>query len=161
MARPWRAFLLIFFVHLGVQGFSLTKVPTEHVRAHTRWEVPAVAMALYERGEFADPYCLPTGPTAHMPPRRGVRPLADRVLRGHVRDAALKLLSAVGAWRSWPRLSVPQRAALVIPLVTFPLVYYVVGFEGRYRQPMDGLALLLAAAAFVARKPSPGPTSGM
>jgi hypothetical protein len=64
--------------------------------------------------------------------------------------SVLTLLSAVGAWRTWPWLSVPQRAALLIPLATFPLVYYVVGFEARYRQPMDGLQLLLAAAAFVA-----------
>jgi hypothetical protein len=67
----------------------------------------------------------------------------------------LTLLSAVGAWRTWPRLSAPQRAALVIPLLTYPLVYYVVGFEARYRQPMDGLQLLLAAAAFLAPNPSP------
>jgi hypothetical protein len=68
MKTAWRAFLLIFLVHLGVQGLFLTRVPAQHVLPHTRWEVPAVAMALYERGEFADPYCLPTGPTAHMPP---------------------------------------------------------------------------------------------
>jgi hypothetical protein len=67
----------------------------------------------------------------------------------------LTLLSAVGAWRTWPQLSVPQRAAFLIPLLTYPLVYYVVGFEARYRQPMDGLQLLLAAAAFVAPRPSP------
>jgi hypothetical protein len=71
--------------------------------------------------------------------------------------SVLTLLSAVGAWRAWPRLSVPQRAALLIPLATFPLVYYVVGFEARYRQPMDGLALLLAAAAIVAPKLDPIP----
>jgi len=68
MATPWRAFLLVFLVHLGVQGFFLIQVAPQHVRPHTRWEVPAVAMSLYERGEFADPYCLPTGPTAHVPP---------------------------------------------------------------------------------------------
>jgi hypothetical protein len=68
MQAPGRAFLLIFLVHCGVQGLFLTRVPERGVLPHTRWEVPAVAMALYERGEFADPYCLPTGPTAHMPP---------------------------------------------------------------------------------------------
>jgi hypothetical protein len=52
-------------------------------------------------------------------------------------------------------LSVPQRAGILIPLVTYPLVYYVVGFEARYRQPMDGLQLLLAAAAFAAPNPTP------
>ena len=37
---------------------------------------------------------------------------------------------------------------LLLPLLLFPLVYYVVGFEARYRQPLDGLAFLLAASAF-------------
>ena len=60
------------------------------------------------------------------------------------------LLSAVGAWRALPLLSVPQRVAILIPLVTYPLVYYLVGFEARYREPMDGLSLLLAATAFFA-----------
>jgi hypothetical protein len=57
----------------------------------------------------------------------------------------LTFLAAVGAWRAWGGLSVPQRAALLIPLATYPLVYYLVGYEARYRQPMDGLLLLLAA----------------
>jgi hypothetical protein len=406
MASPWRAFLLVFLVHVGVQGFFLTKVPTEHVRPHTRWEVPAVAMSLYERGEFADPYCLPTGPTAHMPPfqpalmaavylllgptlaagyvlwvistafygvmyamlpwlgqriglgaraglvgglvgaviprwpgyveglaavaiglmaavflrrwtsggatsggsfalglaiglsfhvtpsllpvalgfvafelawllkprrwrwaaltllgmtlacvpwtwrnyrslgglffirsnfglelrmgnHEGAGPTLDASARGgterHPRTkveearkvqelgelgymrqkgreattwirshpveflrltglrvaqfwlgpvddlpvalgiSVLTLLSAVGLRRAWPRLTIPQRAVFLIPLLTFPLVYYLVGFEARYRQPMDGLALLLAGAAFVARRPIPiarGPSTG-
>jgi len=400
MAQPWRAFLLIFLVHLGVQSLFLTKVPTQWVLPHSRFEVTAVAMALYERGEFADPYCLPTGATAHMPPfqpalmaaiyhllgptlaagyvlwllgiafygvmyamlpwlgeRLGIGARAGLVgglvgaliprwpgyaeglaavaiglmaaaflrrwgpgrptsggslllglaiglsfhvtpsllpvalglvafelvrlreprrwrwaaltllgmvlacgpwtwrnyqslgglffirsnfglelrmgnhegagatldlsakggterhprtneeearkvqelgeleymrqagreattwIRSHPAEfvrltglrvaqfwlgpiddlpvalgiSVLTLLSAVGAWRAWPRLSVPQRAALLLPLATFPLVYYVVGFEARYRQPMDGLALLLAAAAIVAPKLDPIP----
>ena len=68
MATSRRAFALVFLVHLGVQGLVLTRVPERWVRPHTRFEVTAVAMSLYERGAFADPYCLPTGPTAHMPP---------------------------------------------------------------------------------------------
>jgi hypothetical protein len=393
MARPWRAFLLVFLVHVGVQGFFLTKVPAAGLLPHTRWEVPAVAMSVYERGEFGDPYCLPTGPTAHMPPfqpalmaavyhllgptllagyvlwvisiafygamyamlpwlgeklglgaragllgglvgalvprwpgyveglaavaiglmaavflrrwtsggsfalglaiglsfhvtpsllpvalgfvafelvwlrqprrwrwavltllgmalacvpwtwrnqralggiffirsnfglelrmgnHEGAGPTLESSARGgterhprtneeearkvqelgeleYMRQAGreatawirsrpaeflrltglrfaqfwlgpiddlpvalgisvLTLLSAVGLWRAWPRLAIPQRATLLIPLLTFPLVYYLVGFEARYRQPMDGLALLLAGAAFAARTPSP------
>jgi hypothetical protein len=68
VASPWRACLLVFLVHLAVQGLILTRVPTGRVRPHIRFEITAVAISLYERGAFADPYCLPTGPTAHMPP---------------------------------------------------------------------------------------------
>jgi hypothetical protein len=70
----------------------------------------------------------------------------------------LTLLAAAGAWRALPRLSVPQRAVLLIPLATFPLVYHVVGYEARYRQPVDGLLLLLAAVALVGLPPG-APTS--
>jgi hypothetical protein len=57
----------------------------------------------------------------------------------------LLALASLGSW--WPRLTGPQRAALVIPLLTFPLVYYVVAYMPRYRQPVDWLFYLLAGAA--------------
>ena len=41
-------------------------------------------------------------------------------------------------------LSVPQRAAVLIPLALYPLAYYRVGFEALYRESLDGLALLPA-----------------
>jgi len=76
-----------------------------------------VAFSLYEKGEFADPYCLPTGPTAHMPPlhrrfsralpvpradaRRGVRGLVPRhrVPRADVRHAPVaRIRLGLGPW---------------------------------------------------------------
>jgi hypothetical protein len=62
-----------------------------------------------------------------------------------LRISLVTLLSVVGAWRALRLLNVPQRAALLIPFAAYPLIYYVVGFEARYREPLDGLALLLAA----------------
>ena len=62
---PKGRFLLVFAVHLAVQGTFLVHVPERFVRPHARWEVNAVAMSLHERGTFADPYAVPTGPTAH------------------------------------------------------------------------------------------------
>ena len=66
--KPWRAFLIIFILSFSIQSFFLTKVAPRYIRPHTRWEQQAIAVSLAERGEFADPYVLPTGPTAHLPP---------------------------------------------------------------------------------------------
>jgi len=66
--RPWRAGLVIFALSFSVQSFFLTKVAERYIRPHTRWELQAVAVSLAETGQFADPYMLPTGPTAHLPP---------------------------------------------------------------------------------------------
>jgi hypothetical protein len=47
----------------------------------------------------------------------------------------------------WPRLTIPQLAALLIPLVTFPMVYYIVTYSPRYRIPLDWVFYILAGAA--------------
>jgi hypothetical protein len=66
--RPGRAFLLLFALSFSIQGFFLSKVPHEYIRPYTIRELQSVAVSLAERGTFADPYALPTGPTAHLPP---------------------------------------------------------------------------------------------
>jgi hypothetical protein len=65
---PWRSFIIIFLLAFAIRGFFLTKVPHRYILPHTRWEMEATAFSLAERGEFADPYIIPTGPTAHLPP---------------------------------------------------------------------------------------------
>ncbi len=59
----------------------------------------------------------------------------------------LTLLAAVGVWKTVRALSMPQRAALFIPLLTFPVVYYVVLYEPRYRIPTAWIFLLFAGSA--------------
>ena len=66
--RPGLAFLVLFAVIFPVQAFFMTKAPEEWVRPHTRWELQAVAVSLAEGRGFSDPYMIPTGPTAHLPP---------------------------------------------------------------------------------------------
>jgi hypothetical protein len=61
--------------------------------------------------------------------------------------ALLTVLAALGLRRLWPALETPKRAAFAIPLLTFPLVYYVVIFMPRYRVPLTGLLLVLAGSA--------------
>ncbi|KAA3647188.1 MAG: hypothetical protein DWQ07_06725 [Chloroflexi bacterium] len=59
----------------------------------------------------------------------------------------LTLLAIWGFWRSLPMLDLPQRAVLLIPLATFPLVYYFVAYMPRYREPIDWILFMLAGAA--------------
>jgi len=60
---------------------------------------------------------------------------------------ALTALALLGLWRAWPALEVPCRAALVMPLAMFPLVYYVVSYVAHYPAPLAWLLLLLAGYA--------------
>ncbi|MEN6532919.1 MAG: hypothetical protein ABFD60_07475 [Bryobacteraceae bacterium] len=57
---------------------------------------------------------------------------------------ALTLLALLGLRRVLPTLGAPGRAALLIPLVTFPLVYYVVSYVAHYPAPLAWMLLLLA-----------------
>ncbi len=60
---------------------------------------------------------------------------------------ALTLLAISGLRWAWPTLSQPQRAAFVIPLLTYPLIYYIVAYMPRYRAPIDWILYILAGAA--------------
>lgn len=51
------------------------------------------------------------------------------------------------AWRSIPKITIPQRAAFLIPLITYPLIYYIVAYMPRYRIPIDWILFILAGAA--------------
>src|SRR5512139_3029524 len=164
MATPRRAFLLIFLLHLGVQGYFLTKVPTEYVRPHTRWEVPAVAMSLYEKGAFADPYCLPTGPTAHMPPFQPALMAAVYHLLGPTLAAGYLLwVISIGfygvmyAMLPWlgERLGLGARAGLVGGLVGA----LIPRWPG-YTEGLAAVAIGLMAAAFPRRWGPDPPTAG-
>lgn len=59
----------------------------------------------------------------------------------------LTILGAIGLWRAWPAMSVPQRVAVLSPILFFPLVYYVVVYMPRYRVPIDWVVFLAAGAA--------------
>lgn len=65
---PAGAFGVIFLVAFAVGTALLPYIPRAEIEPHTRWETRAVAVSLATTGRFADPYALPTGPTAHMPP---------------------------------------------------------------------------------------------
>jgi len=59
-------------------------------------------------------------------------------------STALTVLALLGLRRVLPALDVPQRAALLIPLGAFPLVYYFVSYVEHYPEPLWWLLFLLA-----------------
>lgn len=61
--------------------------------------------------------------------------------------SALTILAFWGLWRTSPILTVPHRAVLIIPLATYPVIYYFVAYMPRYRVPIDWLLYILAGAA--------------
>ncbi len=68
--------------------------------------------------------------------------------------ASLTILAMLGLARAMPRLRAPERAALVIPLAAYPLVYYLVGYVPRYLFPISGLLFVLAASEVMGWWPS-------
>jgi hypothetical protein len=63
-----RAFVVIFILAFGIRVHSLTKYPVEYLIPNTERELGAIAKSIVANGQFADPYALATGPTAHLPP---------------------------------------------------------------------------------------------
>jgi len=55
----------------------------------------------------------------------------------------LMVLAFLGGWRSVRQLTIPARAVLLIPLVTYPLTYYLVPYMMRYTVPVLWMVLLL------------------
>jgi hypothetical protein len=65
---PWWPGLLVFLLAFSIRLFFITLVPEDALRPSTDWELDSIAMSLATTGEFANPYILPTGPTAHLAP---------------------------------------------------------------------------------------------
>jgi hypothetical protein len=59
--------------------------------------------------------------------------------------AASTILAVLGARRIFPGLSLPQRIAILTPLITYPLIYYLVPYMPRYRTPIDWMIFMLAS----------------
>src|SRR3990172_7063308 len=63
---PGRVFVFIFLLAFVVRAYSWAKFPP--LLPSPERELGAIARSLAETGQFADPYVVPTGPTAHLPP---------------------------------------------------------------------------------------------
>ncbi len=60
---------------------------------------------------------------------------------------SLTMLALVGFRRLFPGMTTPQRAAVLVPLLTFPAAHAVFAYMFRYTEPLNWLLLLLAGAA--------------
>jgi hypothetical protein len=155
-SRRW-SFLAIFLVSFGVQCFFLTRVPERHIRPHTRWETEAVAVSLAERGTFSDPYALPTGPTAHLPPVAPAIPALIYKLLGLTLAAGyvawlvrIAMQAAFDAMLPWVagRLGIGRPAGLLAGGASA-----VIPVWPGYGEALTGIALALLLVASVRRWP--------
>jgi hypothetical protein len=153
--RPGRAFLIIFGLSLAVQGFFLSKLDARYVRPNTRWEVQAVAVSLAETGRFADPYVLPTGPTAHVAPiPPSVSALVFKIfgltLVGGYADWLLRMAFTAAVWGLLPwlagRVGLGSRAGVIAGMVGALIPSWP-----SHRTALTALALGLLMVAFLRR----------
>jgi hypothetical protein len=61
-------------------------------------------------------------------------------------------LGAVGMWRLWQRRRLNVAVLFLLPLLVFPLPYYITHAEFRYRLVVDPLLTILAASVFSPEK---------
>jgi hypothetical protein len=62
------------------------------------------------------------------------------------RCAEVTVLAMVGALVALPMIKIPQWAALLIPLIAYPLVYYILAYMPRYMKPINWIFYILAGA---------------
>ncbi len=65
---PWRSFIVLFLLSFVIRYNQLNHTHYRDLLPNAERESGAIVLSLMETGQFADPYRLPTGPTAHLPP---------------------------------------------------------------------------------------------
>jgi hypothetical protein len=68
VCSPWRSFFVIFLLSFAIRVNQLNQIHSRYLIPDASRELGAIAIALMETGQFANPYMIPTGPTAHLPP---------------------------------------------------------------------------------------------
>jgi hypothetical protein len=67
-SSSWPSALLVFGFSLSTQLDKLRIFPRRWLEPDPSWELDSIAISLVETGQFANPYMIQTGPTAHLPP---------------------------------------------------------------------------------------------
>jgi len=167
--RNYRAFDAVFFIRsnfglelrMGNHESATASIDDPHFNdwpPHPRTHVED-AIKIQEWGEV--PYMRRSGREARewiaSNPGAFTRLTAERVRYfwlGSLDDPGMALvfvvlagLAILGVVRALPELPATRAAAMLIPLLTYPLVYYLVPWQHRYRFPIEWILFLLAGAA--------------
>ncbi len=67
-ASFWSGFFIIFALSFFIRYEALGEIHSRYLVPNPAWELPSIAISLMETGQFANPYMIATGPTAHLPP---------------------------------------------------------------------------------------------
>ena len=65
---PWRSFIFIFLLSFTIHVNQVNQIPSRYLIPDASRALGAIAISLMQTGQFANPYMIPTGPTAHLPP---------------------------------------------------------------------------------------------
>ena len=149
----WRAFLLIFILAFGVRTYSLRNTHVINLLPNPNRELGAIAASLAETSQFANPYIVETGPTAHLPPIPpaifaliyylfGFTNMTGYIFLGFT----IATYSAIYALMPWiaERLGVGRPAGLVGGLIGALMVESELSYHG------EGLVALLMGLMLVA-----------
>ena len=74
---PWCSFVVLFLLSFVLRLNRLNHVPDRDLIPTAERELGAISISLMKTGRFADPYLVPTGYTAHLPP---VIPFIDSLI---------------------------------------------------------------------------------
>ncbi len=154
--EPWRASLLIFG---GGMLVRLVLVLTRHSYLKTeRFEMERVALAFAHQGALADPYLIPTGPTAHVSPLYAL--LLGVIFRlmgsGAAGELVKEFCSSAAACAQYallpvvcPALHIVRRAGLLAGVAGAALpLKLTTETSGDWEAPFAAVALLLLTALF-------------
>ena len=159
-----RAPLLILALAVGVRAALLASpmVPREWVMTGAQIEVDKVAASLATTGRYADPYAIPTGPTAHpLPIHTGLQALIDLVFGMTPAAAWARSLAGILACGCafavlpWFARRLGLGAAAGIAAGTVGAVIPLLGVDDvlgwLWNESMTAVALALLAVAFLSR----------
>jgi hypothetical protein len=158
--RHHTAFLFLFLLSVTVRAALLPLLPLDPIRT-LQWENGAVAENLLRTGEYANPYLVPTGPTAHpIPFYTGTLALiyrwfgvtmAAEYARCWLAILGFSLMYALLPWFAL-RIGIPPQAGLLGGIMgALSPLHLPMGLCGGLGEEYAGLAMSLLLLAHLGR----------